>query len=170
MKARRRRRTSGTRRRGRTTRWSAGGLGPWTFVRDLTDAEFDGLGCRPDQPDPVVAPLADEQQSCDHGVEQREGTQTTTYVWNAETRTYDAVVGEEVWGEWATVRDLTTAESLELGCIAGEETVRPATDRRKPDRKPTVLGTEAAVPTRVDAGVAGLSGDGRFPTNQRSRG
>ena len=27
------------------------------------------------------------------GVEQRDGTQTTTYVWNAETRTYDPVVG-----------------------------------------------------------------------------
>ena len=117
--------------------------GPWMFVRDLTDAEFDELGCRPDQPDPVVAPLEDEQQSCDNGVEQRVGTQTTTYVWNGATRTYDPVVGEELWGAWVTVRDLTAEESLELGCIAGEETVvpEPTTEARPETHGPRHRGS-----------------------------
>ena len=136
---------------GWTTVWAE-----WTY-RDLTEAEFEELGCRPDQPDAVVAPLSDERSGCDNGVEQREGTQTTTYVWNADTRTYDPVVGTEVWGEWVTVRDLTADEAIALGCIAGEETVVP-TPTKEPAQtpKPTVLGTEAAVPTQVDAGAAGL--------------
>lgn len=129
--------------------------GDWTFVRDLTNEEFEQLGCRPDQPEPLVVPLSGEQMSCDNGVEQREGTRTTTYVWNPDTRTYDPVVGEDAWGAWATVRDLTAAEALELDCIKGEETVVPE-PTEKPDRTPTVLGTEAVVPTEVDAGLAGL--------------
>jgi hypothetical protein len=43
----------------------------------------------------------------------------------------------------------------ELECVTGTETTAP-----KPDREPTVLGTEAAVPTQVDAGLAGLPATG----------
>jgi LPXTG-motif cell wall-anchored protein len=140
--------------------------GSWTFVRALTDAEFARLGCQPGQPDPVVNPLSEERMTCDMGVEQREGTQTTTYVWNAETRTYDPVVGEEIWGEWVQVRDLTTAESLELECVAGEESIPPKPHKTRPAspqpeaKPPVVLGTEAAVPTGVDAGLASLPNTG----------
>ncbi len=143
----------------------------WTFVRVLTDAEFTQLGCQPDQPDPVVAPLSDEQISCDMGVESRSGSQTTSYVWNAATRTYEPAVGDEVWGDWVQVRDLTTAESLELECIAGVESLIPEPDNEavatpKSDKKPAVvLGTEAAVPTGVDAGLAGLPNTGSTSGN-----
>jgi LPXTG-motif cell wall-anchored protein len=120
----------------------------------------------PDQPGTVVNPLNEERMSCDMGVEQREGTQTTTYVWNASTRTYDPVVGEEIWGEWAQVRDLTTAESLELECVAGEESIPPKPHKTRPAspqpeaKPPVVLGTEAAVPTGVEAGLASLPNTG----------
>ena len=149
--------------------------GAWTFVRALTDAEFGQLGCQPGQPDPVVAPLSDEQMSCDMGVQQRDGTQTTTYVWNAETRTYDPVVGSEVWGDWVQVRGLTTAESLELQCIAGEEFVVPKPHKThvvpspKPVEKPAVvLGTEAAVPTGCRRGPRG-SAEHRLDQHQPAR-
>ena len=74
----------------------------------------------PDQPDPVVMPLSDQRMTCAAGVESRTGTQTTTYVWNAETRTYDPVVGSEVWGAWTFVRALTDAEFAQLGCQPGQ--------------------------------------------------
>jgi hypothetical protein len=129
--------------------------GSWTFVRDLTDAEFETLGCRPDQPEPVVVELSDERMGCDIGVQSRDGTQTTSYSWNVETRDYDTVVGPEVWGDWVKVRNLTSAEALDLDCIAGEQTVKP-----KPQPKPTVAGVQvvappAAAPTAVAAGVGG---------------
>jgi LPXTG-motif cell wall-anchored protein len=87
-------------------------------------------------------------------------------VWNASTRTYDPVVGEEIWGEWAQVRDLTTAESLELECVAGEESIPPKPHKTRPAspqpeaKPPDVLGTEAAVPTGVEAGLASLPNTG----------
>ncbi len=40
----------------------------------------------------------------------------------------------------------------DLGCVLGEETVKP---KPKPTKKPQVLGTEAAVPTAVAAGLGG---------------
>jgi len=140
--------------------------GAWTFVRDLTEAEFEALDCRPDQPEPNVLKLTDERMGCDIGVQEREGSQTTSYIWNAETRAYDAVVGAEVWGEWTKVRDLTTEEFIALECVAGEETVvpkpepepKPETTDESPDREPVVLGTEASVPTAVAAGLAGDTG------------
>ncbi len=132
--------------------------GSWTFVRDLTDAEFEALGCRPDQPEPLVVELSDERMGCDIGVQTREGTKSTSYVWNADTREYDTVVGAEVWGAWVKSRNLTAAEALDLGCIAGEETVVPKPQPNpKPDRQPAVLGTEASVPTAVAAGLPGDS-------------
>lgn len=142
--------------------------GSWTFVRDLTDAEFEALDCRPDQPEPVVVELIDERMGCDIDVQGRDGTQTTSYVWNAATRDYDAVVGPEVWGDWVKLRDLTAAEAIDLDCIAGEETVvpkpQPKPEVDTPDREPAVLGTEAAVPTAV---AAGLGGDIGATTSQR---
>ena len=74
-------------------------------------------------PQPLVVDLVDEQMGCDIGVEGRAGTQTTSYVWEVGSREYDAVVGPEVWGDWAKVRDLTTEEFLGLDCVLGEETV-----------------------------------------------
>ena len=146
---------------GWTTVWNA-----WTYV-PLTDAEFVALKCQPGQPAAQVAQLRDERTTC-IGVAERTGTQTTSYVWNASTRSYDTVVGEKVWGDWTTVRELTTEEALALECIAGEESVAPKpTHQAKPseavqperERQPTVLGTEAAVPavpTQVQAGLAGV--------------
>lgn len=124
----------------------------WVFSRDLSPEEIVELDCRPDQPEPDVANLDDDRMTCEEGVEAREGTQTTTYEWNAETRTYDPVVGEEVWGDWTFVRDLNADELADLQCVKGSESTRP-----KPDKKPTVLGTQAGVPTAVAAGVPGQS-------------
>lgn len=136
---------------GWVTVWDA-----WSAYRPLTDAEFAQLQCRPDQPDPEIAPLSDERMSCNDGVEGRSGTQTTSYVWNASTRQYDVVVGDPEWGPWEFVRNLTAQESLDLACIAGEETLVPSPDNKpKPDEEPTVLGTQAGVPTAVDAGLSG---------------
>lgn len=98
--------------------------------------------------------LADERMDCDINVQGREGTQTTSFVWNAETRDYDELVGPEVWGDWEKVRNLTPDEALELDCIAGEETVLPKPkSTQKQDREPVVLGTETSVPTAVAAGL-----------------
>lgn len=151
-----------------TTVW-----GDLTAYRPLTDAEFAALNCQPGQPASEVVQLQDERTTC-NGVEQRIGTQTTSYVWNAATRTYDKVVGEKVWGEWKVIRELTADEALALECIAGEESVAPKPTHQvkpsravapKPEEKPpVVLGTEAAVPTRVHAGMATLPATGS-PTN-----
>jgi hypothetical protein len=46
--------------------------------------------------------------------------------------------------EWSHTFDEVT------GCVLGSESSRP-----KPDKKPTVLGTEAVAPTAVDAGLPG---------------
>jgi hypothetical protein len=53
-------------------------------------------------------------------------------------------------------------------CILGEETTSPKPHTTKPkprprDRAPIVLGTQAAVPTAVDAGLAGLPGTSVSP-------
>lgn len=137
-----------------STSWNA-----WSAYRPLTDAEFEQLGCRPDQPDPVVTPLSDERASCADGVETRTGTQTTTSVWNPTTRSYDSVVGPNVWGDWEFERALTAAEAIELDCVLGEETVVP---EPKPENEPTVKGVEvvrppAAAPTAVAAGIGSAS-------------
>lgn len=152
---------------GWTTVWNA-----WTYV-PLTDAEFVALKCQPGQPASEVVQLQDERTTCS-GVEERTGTQTTTYVWNATTRTYDKVVGEQVWGGWKVIRELATEEALALECIAGEESVAPKPTHQvkpsqavapKPDRKPpVVLGTEAVVPTEVHAGMATLPTTGSSST------
>lgn len=133
---------------------SAVSWGGWTFVRSLTNDEFEQLGCRPDQPAPVEILGSETRVSC-AGVEERGSTQVTTFEWNEATRDYNEVVGATVWADWAKVRDLTDEELLAEGCIAGEETVVP-----KP--KPTIKGVErvappAAVPTAVAAGVGGAT-------------
>lgn len=125
--------------------------GEWSDYRPLTDAEFAALGCRPDQPDPEITPLSEERMSCRGGVEGRTGTRTTTYVWNETTREYETVVGSPEWGPWEPLRPLTAEEALELACIAGEETVGPSPSESP---EPTVLGTQAGVPTVVDAGLS----------------
>lgn len=133
-----------------TTSWNA-----WSAYRPLTTAEFEQLGCRPDQPEPVTVLGAEQRVSC-AGVEKRTSSQTTTYAWNASTRAYDEVVGATTWSDWAKVRDLTDEEVLEEGCVLGEQTVIP-----KPD-EPTVKGVQTivkkapvAAPTAVAAGIGG---------------
>ncbi len=134
--------------------------GDWTFVRPLDDAEFQRLQCQPGQPSPDVKPLSGERKTCEDGVEERSGSQTTTYVWNASTRVYDAVVGAEVWGDWTVVRALNSEEIADLQCVLGTESSAPKPDKtpkpHKTHKPPTVLGTQAVAPTAVDAGLASM--------------
>lgn len=134
-----------------STQWGA-----WTFVRGLNNAEFEQLGCRADQPEPVELLGAETRLDCT-GVQQRESTQVTTFEWNESTREYEQVVGTVDWSEWVQVRNLTNKELRAEGCVLGEETLVP---KPKPEQKPTVKGVErvappAAVPTAVAAGVGG---------------
>lgn len=139
---------------------SGGGWSAWTTIRALNNAEFVQLGCRGDQPEPDVVTLSDERTRC-VGVQQRSGSRTTSYIWDETARAYAAVVGEEVWGPWKTVRPLSTEELLAEGCVLGEETTVPKPKPKpEPEQKPTVKGVErvappAAVPTAVAAGVGG---------------
>jgi hypothetical protein len=61
-----------------------------------------------------------------------------------------------------TDTDVTITVGAQLSgadCILGEESHKPTPTKSKPkprDRGPVVLGTQAAVPTAVDAGLAGL--------------
>lgn len=77
----------------------------------------------------------------------------------------------------ATTTTVTVAERLSgEDCILGVESVKPKPHTTKPkphttkpkpkprDRAPIVLGTQAAVPTAVDAGLAGLPGATISPT------
>jgi hypothetical protein len=77
-----------------------------------------------------------------------------------------------------TATTVTVAERLSgEECILGEESVEPTPHTTKPkpqptrskpkprDRAPIVLGTQAAVPTAVDAGLAGLPGATVSPTS-----
>lgn len=137
---------------------SVGAWSSWQFVRALNDAEFEQLGCRPDQPEPAEVLGSETRLSC-AGLEERESSQVTTFVWNETTREYDAVVGDVEWSAWVKVRDLTAEELRAEGCVLGEETLVP---KPKPEQKPTVKGVErvappAAVPTAVAAGAAGAS-------------
>lgn len=133
--------------------------GTWSAYRGLTDTEFEQLGCRPGQPQPVELLGSEERVSC-AGVESRESSQVTTFAWNASTRQYDKVEGPVVWGDWTKVRGLSADELLERGCVLGEETLLPKpTKDPKPDGEPTVKGADrvvpAAVPTAVEAGAVG---------------
>lgn len=78
----------------------------------------------------------------------------------------------------ATATTVTVAERLSgEDCILGVESVKPKPHTTKPkphttkskpkprDRAPIVLGTQAAVPTAVDAGLAGLPGATVSPTS-----
>lgn len=138
----------------------------------------EGTDC--EQPDDEVAPLEQTRQSCVGGVENRTGTQTTTYSFDDETDTWVPTVGPEDWGEWTKVRDLTEAERERLECdviggvdtedvcpnIAGDQETVPAgleLDGRRcvepaADDEPTVKGVEEELPTEVDAGLTGPDG------------
>ena len=134
--------------------------GSWTSSRGLNNAEFEQLGCRPDQPQPVELLGSETRMDC-AGVEERTSTQVTTFVWSETTREYNKVVGETKWSDWVKTRNLTTKELRAEGCVLGEETLVPTP---KPDKKPTkveptVKGVErvapsAAVPTAVAAGAS----------------
>ncbi len=75
-----------------------------------------------------------------------------------------AYVGEYVFPDGFDAAFEHTYPTLaELDCVLGEETVVPSP---KPVEKPAVvLGTEAAVPTGVDAGLAGLPNTGSTSTS-----
>jgi LPXTG-motif cell wall-anchored protein len=104
----------------------------WVFDRPLTSDEFNRLQCQPGQPQPTVKNLSDQRLTCAGGVEQRSGTQTTSYVWNPTTHVYDAVVGPEVWGSWTFVRPLDDAEFQRLQCQPGQPApvVKPLSEQR----------------------------------------
>lgn len=109
------------------------------------------------QPDDIVEPLADEEMTCELGARTREGTLTKEYVWDDELGDWvlEAEADwETVWAEWSEYRALTADEIAALECVLGEETIIPSPDK-KPEktRKPTVLGTQAAVPSAVAAGA-----------------
>ena len=58
------------------------------------------------------------------------------------------------WGDGSEYRDLTAEEIAELECVLGEETIVPSPDKEEPEaEEPTVLGTQAAVPSAVAAGL-----------------
>jgi|GEM_PF-3069078 len=98
--------------------WSA-----WTHVRDLTSAEKVDLKCpQPNQPDPKVEKTDEHRSTCATGVESREGTITTAYVFDETTWSWVlGAPGETQWGAWTHVRDLTNAEKAELKCPQSEQ-------------------------------------------------
>jgi hypothetical protein len=107
--------------------------------------------------EPEVAVVLEDDLTCTEYLT-REITTTTPY----EFVDGAWVLGEPetVTGEWESVP--ATAEQIaSLGdeCIAGTSTAVPSPDGEEPDvdadDEPTVLGTQAAVPTAVAAGSAG---------------
>jgi len=80
--------------------------------------------------------------------------------------TVDAAIKPDLADEYEFVDGAVTSFShgyptlAELDCIKGEETIVPKPSKEpKPDNEPTVLGTQAAVPTAVAAGLGGTSSD-----------
>lgn len=138
------------------------------------DIIFDGLtpeDCAdfeqpppPEQPADVVEPLSEDETTCELGARTREGTLTKEYAWDDEANDWvlePEAEWETVWGEWSEYRELTKDELAELVCVLGEETIVPKpTDEPEDEvsRTPTVLGTQAAVPSAVAAGSAGRTG------------
>lgn len=112
----------------------------------------------PAPPDEVSATIA-EEATCADGYRETTTTVTKEYVWDGTAWVLEP---EEDWETTVTSTDwqpLTTDQIEQLGCVLGTETVVPKPDEST-SRPPTVLGTEAAVPSAVDAGLAGSSGDG----------
>lgn len=74
--------------------------------------------------------------------------------------TVDAAIKPDMADQYEFVDGAVTSFSHgyptleELDCVKGSETIVP-----KPDKEPTVLGTQAAVPTAVAAGLGGTSTD-----------
>lgn len=126
---------------------------------ELEGEQPEGFPCI--MPDEVLVE-SDDDLSC---LEFSETTTTTT-------TTFTFVPAEGGPGEWVagepeveteTVRRAPTkAEIASLGaeCIAGTGSVRPTPDKETPADEPTVLGTSAAVPSAVDAGLPGAPTSG----------
>ena len=96
----------------------------------------------------------------------------------AVTFTFAPAAGYAFPAGTATTTTVTVAERLSgEDCILGVESVKPKPHTTEPkphttkprpkprDRAPIVLGTQAAVPTAVDAGLAGLPGATVSPTS-----
>jgi hypothetical protein len=135
----------------------------WKFVRDLTRAEKEELGCYGDQPKAEVVKTTEERKSCEAGVESRTKTVTKEYVledggWVLEPES-DWTVS---YSDWTFVRDLSDSEKEELGCeVEGVELVAPTVTFTDPTCKKldgaSWKGTMSGI---VDYAVTGTPGLG----------
>jgi len=102
----------------------------WPPVVDAKHGELSELVAVPDcekpKPDPIVETVNEQRSTCEAGVESREGTKTTDWI----KQSGEWVLGEPTtaWGDWTFVRDLTTQEKLELGCLTPLTPIAPAFD------------------------------------------
>lgn len=73
--------------------------------------------CTVPQPEATTKTISGKRVTCESGFETRTRVETTTYVWNAETKEFDARVLLPEWSEWTFARDLTATEKADLKCV-----------------------------------------------------
>lgn len=139
-------------------------VGDWTKVRDLTDAEKAELGCTEPPAEVVPAAPSFTDPTCEApegaAVLGADDTESVDYTVAGDVRqggdvTVTAVAKEGFVFAEGAVTEWTHHFTDAIVC--GVETVKPKPTKNpssKPSQAPTVLGTQAVVPTAVDAGLA----------------